>query len=381
MSNDLTDLSKLLASKLTGQTSTAEGGSEPITVDPMDTDLAPPTSDSFNSESGSVKIEFTAPGTPLEGMLDDGDAPSPSSPQSESTIGFGGTQQILGGTAPVPTPGTQGTQPSLGAHVTTRANVAPPLTPGPQDPLSPEPKSRGTQPPPSNQQSTVGEIREFAARTPVGAPQVQAAYPFSLKINGRLSEQEQEKLVDTLNRHNMGVRDVDLELQFKSGRVLIPRISEYAGVLLIQAMRGAQVEMELAPSDEIFSTEDTRTPEHDALSPSVSAEAIAYTAAPEAEHMPVTTGDAIAHAQSQTVIDVVSASAALKSLSVEAEKSTEYQETLEALIRELKYKTHRKGGNAIIHLHVSLFRLSAPSLYRLTVVGSAVKAKTTPRSQ
>jgi hypothetical protein len=81
-------------------------------------------------------------------------------------------------------------------------------------------------------------------------------------IVGRLTDHEREKLTDTLERNHMGIDAKDLVHQFEGDRVLIPRISEYAGVLIVQALRGTSATMRLAPSDQIFSTEDTRDETH-----------------------------------------------------------------------------------------------------------------------
>ncbi|OFZ70214.1 MAG: hypothetical protein A3K03_05995 [Bdellovibrionales bacterium RIFOXYD1_FULL_44_7] len=58
---------------------------------------------------------------------------------------------------------------------------------------------------------------------------------------------------------------------------------------------------------------------------------------------------------------------------VEAESSSEYQEVLEGLKREMKYKAYRKGADAVVNFSISLTLLSVPSRYRLTAMGSAVK--------
>ena len=60
---------------------------------------------------------------------------------------------------------------------------------------------------------------------------------------------------------------------------------------------------------------------------------------------------------------------------VEAEKSSEYQEILEALLRELKYRAYRRGASGITQLSVQLDPLIQPTRYRLTVSGTAVRAE------
>ena len=101
------------------------------------------------------------------------------------------------------------------------------------------------------------KVKEFSEQLPVGKPAVAAAYPFSLMITGKLTSTEKEKLKEVLSREQMGFQETDLEPQLNGDKVLIPRISEYAGIVLVQALRGAQAELTLGPSDQVFSTQDT----------------------------------------------------------------------------------------------------------------------------
>jgi len=71
-------------------------------------------------------------------------------------------------------------------------------------------------------------------------------------------------------------------------------------------------------------------------------------------------------------------SAALSVQSVEAARSTEYQDMLDALGRELRYKAWRKGASAVLNFSVQLDLLTLPSRYRMLVTGSAVRAAQAP---
>lgn len=218
------------------------------------------------------------------------------------------------------------------------------------------------------------KVKQFSESATVAQTSIPAAFPFSLLIEGQLSVHEREKLLDLLSRENMGIREVDLEPQLESGRILIPRISEYAGVLLVQALRGTSAELKLGPSDSIFSTSDTQE-END--SSGLAAPSLQYCSADSlhpAESLPVTTETELPGFSQAIVIDVVVATAALRTELVEAERSTEYQELLEALHRELKYKAYRKGAQGIVNYHWTLTPLSLPTHYRLTVSGTAVKS-------
>ncbi len=145
--------------------------------------------------------------------------------------------------------------------------------------------------------------------------------------------------------------------------------------MVIQALRGTQAEMRFGPSDTIFSTEDTRSDPKETADP-VEEKSTSFTAdlSHPAEAIPVTAEDKISETTHFEVLDTLTASAVLKSKMVEAENSTEYQEIIEALQRELKYKAYRKGAIGIIHFKIQLNILSSPSHYRVLAMGTAIKA-------
>ena len=100
-------------------------------------------------------------------------------------------------------------------------------------------------------------VRQTADRSPVGTPDQAPSIPFSLMITGTFPDTDKEKLLEILSKNSFGIRGADLEPQFEAGKVLIPRISEYAGVMIVQALRDAPLEMTLAPADTVYSTPDT----------------------------------------------------------------------------------------------------------------------------
>jgi len=223
--------------------------------------------------------------------------------------------------------------------------------------------------------NVIEKIRNYSEKATSIKASVQAAFPFSLLIEGAISEEEREKIVDIVTRENMGIREMDLEPQFESGRILIPRISEFAGVLLIQALRTISAKIRFGPSDQIFSA----SPENEREPEGLTTESAAFStqffveSTHEAEAIPVTTDGALAQFPNYSVVDVVFGSAVLKSEAIEAETSAEFHQTLEALHREVKFKAYRKGAQGILHFKVELTMLSSPTHYRMTVTGSAIK--------
>jgi uncharacterized protein YbjQ (UPF0145 family) len=253
--------------------------------------------------------------------------------------------------------------------------------PTPQAPAevqSPTPTPEPT--PPKKLETPMEKVKKFSASVNASKSAVPAAYPFSLLITGPLSPEEKEKLLDLLSRENMGFREIDLEPQFESNRILLPRMSEYAGVLLVQALRGTRAEIKLGPSDTIFSTAETRADEHESATEGEETSSKNSTEySHPAENLPMTTEDSLPGLPHLQAIDTITASAALHSGVAEAEKSTEYQDLADALQRELKYKAYRKGADGIIHYKIQLNNLLSPMHYRLVAMGTAVKSKSTQK--
>jgi uncharacterized protein YbjQ (UPF0145 family) len=221
----------------------------------------------------------------------------------------------------------------------------------------------------------IEKVKKFAEKSTLGKPSVSAAFPFSLLITGKLLPEEKDKLLDLLSRENMGIREMDLDPQWASEKILIPRISEYAGVLLIQALRATRAQMKLGPSDSIFSTQETRD---EIASEFDQSENVSNTQSSDlshpAENLPVTSSDSLPQFSQWEVIDTFTASASLKSRTVEAESSAGYQEIVEALQREMKYKAYRRGACAIIHFKIQHIPLASPTHYKILVVGTAIRS-------
>ncbi|MGK5084108.1 hypothetical protein WDW37_12495 [Bdellovibrionota bacterium FG-1] len=201
-----------------------------------------------------------------------------------------------------------------------------------------------------------------------------AAFPFSLLITGRLAPHERERLTDLISRENIGIREIDLEPQFEAGKILIPRISEYAGVMIVGALRSTQARMRLGPSDTIYATEDTQdaSPEPRDYT-ELETQSNSSDSQHPAENIAITTASQLSGFEQHRTIDLVLASAVLKSHAVEALNSPEYTTLLEALTRELKYKAYRRGADAIVAFNIQLTQLQSPSDYRVVAAGTLIK--------
>lgn len=270
------------------------------------------------------------------------------------------------------------------------ASLTPPETPPEEPPaLQPEvlaPSPSASNDPPSPVQATadpksrnsIENIKKFSESVPIGKPAVPAAYPFSLLITGPLLAEEKEKLLDLLSRENMGIREIDLEPQLASGKILIPRMSEYAGILLVQALRGTQADIRFGPSDSIFQSKDDPPENNEGFFDANQNQVIqSADQTHPAEQLPITSEKDLPQIPHFKVIDTITASALLKLQAVEVEASSEYQAMVDALQTEIKYKAYRKGASAIINFKVQLNSLSSPAEYRLLALGTAVQPSKT----
>ncbi len=207
---------------------------------------------------------------------------------------------------------------------------------------------------------------------------VPAAFPFTLLIEGPLTAREKEKLLDIIHRENMGIREIDLEPQFQCEKILLPRISEFTGVYIVQQLRETRAKIRFGPSEEIFAAQGTTEDTQPFWNPtSVDQLDIPDRTEPQhpADTIPVTTERTLPGLDRYVAIDTLTASATLQTFAVEAETTSEYQDLVTALQREIKYKARRRGAAAVIHFRIQLTPLTSPSRYRITVMGLAIRGR------
>lgn len=225
------------------------------------------------------------------------------------------------------------------------------------------------------------QIKEYSEALEPNKPTVPAAYPFSLMIEGKLSESDQEKLMEFLSQEGFEIRQVDLEVQLQEERILIPRISEFAGVVLVQKFRDCGVTFKFGPAAEIFESELSRE-DGPPLAPETLGpiSEIEWDSSPHPADKIAVLSDFKILSTEWTALDSLTASATLKTQMVEAERSPEFERLLEALRRELKFKAHRLGANAIFGFKLNLLPLATPTHYRMVVEGTAVRRGELPRN-
>ncbi|MEN9724013.1 MAG: hypothetical protein RJB38_1999 [Pseudomonadota bacterium] len=188
---------------------------------------------------------------------------------------------------------------------------------------------------------------------------VSSSRPFHLWITGELKPYEKERLIELLEREDFGVRTVDLEIQFEAKKVLLPRISEFAAVLVTQALRGASVELSLLPSDASPSPslEDSAdaTNTSGLATPWKNETTVSNALDQHPAHLlPLTPHSAIPGQESALPLDLLFATALLREPEWKAETSDAFAELVESLKQELRFKAHIRGADALVQFEAQV---------------------------
>ncbi len=220
---------------------------------------------------------------------------------------------------------------------------------------------------------SLDKIKNYSDRmTPTGTT-VPAGIPFSLVIEGELKVHEKERLLEIISREQLGVREVEIEPQLAAGKILIPRVSEYAGVLIAQALRNSNARIRLGPTDQIFQSKELS--DDDSLlfprSPNYVRKEENHTHA--ADEMTLTSANEVPGHRVAKVLDTFEVSTNLRALHVHSSNSTFFQESLEGLKKQLRLRAHHKGADALVRFKTELFPLDDQSQYKLLATAVAVK--------
>jgi uncharacterized protein YbjQ (UPF0145 family) len=211
---------------------------------------------------------------------------------------------------------------------------------------------------------------------PSATPEV-AETPFSLVIEGPIRPHERETLLSILSRENLGVREVELEPQFAAGHILIPRISEYAGVMIVQALRNTTAKMRLGPSERIFvSSQAEDASDRLIMPPTPDSEVFIHEEEfAHADRVLLTSADTIPGKKLLAAIDTLHNSMNLKSVSLSQPQSPRFQDAIERLKKQLKFQAHHRGANALVGFKYTLHPLEGQSTFKLVVEARAVRVE------
>ncbi len=215
-------------------------------------------------------------------------------------------------------------------------------------------------------------IKQFSERATLTNANVPLSFPFSILLTGSIDESARTILKEILSDPEIGINPTDLQRQFDQGRVLVPRISETLAVEIVHLFRGTDIGIRMGPSESVFSSTDSLEETRDPLPLEQLSEQNRGVEFADEESLPILTTDLPANSRAE-VLDSLIASATLRSSQVEIRSSREYQEMLDALRRELRYKAHRRGATKIVSFQISLTQLKDAASYRMVAIGTAVR--------
>ena len=216
----------------------------------------------------------------------------------------------------------------------------------------------------------LASVKEYSERSQGKTNlEVKIRYPFHLKISGTFGPFERDKLLLFITENPIGLSSADLDMQIQSGRVFLPRISEYAAVKLVQELRDSGLQFSLTPSDQ--TTDDS------AVSQTTTALQFHYQGTgATAQPSSLTEIPILSDANSQKnfhEIDQVSIVQYVRTEVLEIENSPIIQEVIERMTESLKQKARLKGGNALLNLKQEVLPLRLPSQYQISLKASVVK--------
>ena len=219
---------------------------------------------------------------------------------------------------------------------------------------------------------SLSEIREYSENSQGLSETLPVFYPFHLYLRGKFGPFERDKLLLFITENPIGLSSSDLDLQIQAGRVLFPRIGEYAGIRLIQDLRDSGLSFILKPSDrdqdEIVQNE---TPLNYRFTGTHSGATVHDI---NSAKIPILPFSAAALALYEE-FDSIQGNQFLKAEMVEAEKSELFQEIVERLIDSVKQKAKLKGADALTHFTKTITPLRLPSQYQISVEATMLRKK------
>lgn len=212
----------------------------------------------------------------------------------------------------------------------------------------------------------IGGIKERSEQSSLMRTAILKPYDFIL--TGFLDPLNQSKIKDIVLKNNLGPTADDLTIQFKSGKLKLPRISEYVGIHLIQVLRDARVDMKLVPVNDADISQEIIEPKiysHTDGSQSELSSSLA-------DNIPITSGEVLPAYKDWEIVDTLTSSIGLTSEAIEVEGTDLYTDAVESLKREMRLRAFHKGASAIILFNVSMVRLTLPTHYKIFAVGTAI---------
>ena len=191
---------------------------------------------------------------------------------------------------------------------------------------------------------------------------------FNLMLSGDFDPYSRDKLLLFITENPIGISSSELDFQINGKRVLLPRISEFSGIKLIQELRDTGLTFRLKRAEEdsdhyVEANEQNRF-QYQSASPST----------PDHE-IPVLSMEMI-KAEDYTVLDSIQMVQYLRAEILEVEKSDLFQDLLERMTDALKRRAKLKGATALTRLEHRIIPLRLPSQYQIELSASLLKRRT-----
>jgi hypothetical protein len=230
------------------------------------------------------------------------------------------------------------------------------------DPIFPEFPVSNSPPPPT---AVLDEIRQYSEAKKEAPFDPGVRNEFHLLISGEFDTYSRDKLLLFLDNSAIGMTSSELDFQIKMNRVLLPRISEFSGIKLIQELRDSGLSFILKNSD----PEDSL---HVAQDEGVRIK-IDFSESPNLEQeLPIYVSESY-DVKAYALLDSIQLVQFLRAEILEVEKSELFQELLDRMTASLRKRAQLKGAHALTHLKHTVTPLRLPSQYQVELSASLLK--------
>jgi hypothetical protein len=190
---------------------------------------------------------------------------------------------------------------------------------------------------------------------------------FNLILSGEFDPYSRDKLLLFITENPIGLSSSELDFQISAKRVLLPRISEFSGIKMIQELRDTGLSFRLKRSEE----------DSDAYAEDQDQNRFHYQAAPETspdQDIPVLSLEMI-KIEEYTVLDSIQLVQYLRAEILEIEKSDLFQDLLQRMTDALKRRAKLKGASALTRLEHRITPLRLPSQYQIELSASLLRRR------
>lgn len=209
------------------------------------------------------------------------------------------------------------------------------------------------------------EIKDYSERSRESPYATQQRVSFHLWMNGKFDPFARDKLLLFINDNPIGLNSMELDRQINASRVMFPRISEFAGIKLIQDLRDCDLSFKLLPSSR---DEDEVLPEAENLRISLDFQSIG-SPGPALTIIP----DESIDQKLWLAFDSIHLVQFLKAEILEVERSDLFQNLIDRMLISLKRKAEIKGATAIGQVKHELKSLRLPSQYQVELRATLYK--------